>query len=132
VSTGAKPWYGILDHFSKLNDPHQSWLVVYSLPEILLVVLCGTLTDMDGFMETAMWREKRLDFMRRFLPSHDRLKVVPHRLDWELAGRRARHYRHRRQDLPARAPRAGRGYRERGPSRCAIGGAGSEPDLAAS
>lgn len=31
----------ILDHFSAFEDPRQSWKVLYPLPEILLVVLCG-------------------------------------------------------------------------------------------
>ena len=32
-----------IDHFSALEDPRQSWKVVYPLPEILLIVLCATL-----------------------------------------------------------------------------------------
>lgn len=33
----------VLDHFSVLADPWQSWKVVYPLPEILAVILCATL-----------------------------------------------------------------------------------------
>ena len=33
----------LLDHFSTLSDPRQSWKVVYPLPEILLIVLYGTM-----------------------------------------------------------------------------------------
>ena len=32
----------LIEHFSALEDPRQSWKVVYPLPEVLLVVLCGT------------------------------------------------------------------------------------------
>ena len=35
-----------LDHFYALSDPRQSWKVVYPLPEILLIVLCGTMACM--------------------------------------------------------------------------------------
>lgn len=80
----------ILDHFSALEDPRQSWRVVYPLPEILLVVLCGTLTGMDDFVEIALWGEQRLDFLRRFLPyergipAHDTLNDVVNALDPEV------------------------------------------------
>jgi predicted transposase YbfD/YdcC len=80
----------ILDHFSALEDPRQSWRVVYPLPEILLLVLCGTLTGMDDFVEIALWGEQRLDFLRRFLPyergvpAHDTLNDVVNALDPEV------------------------------------------------
>ena len=80
----------LLDHFSALDDPRQSWRVVYPLPEILLLVLCATLTGMDDFVETKLWGEQRIDFLRRFLaydrgiPSHDTLNDVLNALDPEL------------------------------------------------
>src|SRR3546814_4203367 len=58
----------ILDHFSALSDPRQQWRVVYPLPEILLVVLCATLSGMEDFVEIRLWGGQRLDFLRRFLP----------------------------------------------------------------
>jgi predicted transposase YbfD/YdcC len=81
---------GLLEHFSGLTDPRQAWRVVYPLPEILLVVLCGTLSGMDDFVEIALWGEERLDFLRRFLPyergipAHDTLNDVINALDPEL------------------------------------------------
>jgi hypothetical protein len=39
------------DHFSALRDPRQQWRVLYPLPEILLLVLCATLSGMDDFVE---------------------------------------------------------------------------------
>lgn len=80
----------ILDHFSALSDPRQQWRVVYPLREILLLVLCATLSGMDDFVETKLWGEQRLDFLRRFLPyergipAHDTLNDVINALDAEL------------------------------------------------
>jgi predicted transposase YbfD/YdcC len=72
----------ILDHFSALTDPRQSWKVIYPLPEILLAVLCATMAGADDFVEIHKWAESRLEFLRRFLafkkgiPSHDTLNDV--------------------------------------------------------
>jgi len=33
----------LIEHFSALEDPRQSCKVLYPLPEVLLLVLCGTL-----------------------------------------------------------------------------------------
>ena len=72
----------ILDHFSALSDPRQSWRVLYPLPEVLLLVLCATLSGMEDFVEIRLWGEQRLDFLRRFLPyergipAHDTLNDV--------------------------------------------------------
>lgn len=80
----------ILDHFSTLEDPRQHWRVVYPLPEILLLVLCATLSGMDDFVEIRLWGEQRLDFLRRFLPyerglpAHDTLNDVVNALDAAL------------------------------------------------
>lgn len=80
----------ILDHFSALSDPRQQWRVVYPLREILLLVLCATLSGMDDLGETRLWGEERLDFLRRFLPyergipAHDTLNDVINALDAEL------------------------------------------------
>ena len=80
----------LLDHFSALEDPRQSWRVLYPLPEILLLVLCATLAGMEDFVEITLWGEQRLTFLRRFLPyergvpSHDTLGDVIGALDPEL------------------------------------------------
>lgn len=69
----------LLDHFSALTDPRQSWKVVYPLPEILLTNLCGITAGAEGFVEIKRWAERKLDFLRRILPfkygvpSHDTL-----------------------------------------------------------
>ena len=87
---GAKPSVAILDHFSALSDPRERWRVVYPLAEILLLVLCATLSGMDDFVEIRLWGEQRLDFLRRFLPyerglpAHDTLNDVINALDADL------------------------------------------------
>lgn len=90
MSTPLQPSRAILDHFSALSDPRQGWRVVYPLPEILLMVLCATLSGMEDFVEIRLWGEERMDFLRRFLPyerglpSHDTLNDVINALDGAL------------------------------------------------
>jgi predicted transposase YbfD/YdcC len=72
----------LLDQFSALEDPRQAWKVVYPLPEILLIVLCGTMAGAEDFVEIERWAKQKLDFLRRLLPfangipSHDTLNDV--------------------------------------------------------
>ncbi|PRD40337.1 ISAs1 family transposase, partial [Phyllobacterium phragmitis] len=71
-----------LDQFGSLEDPRQSWKVLYPLAEILLCVLCATMAGADDFVEIERWARRKLDFLRRFLPfkqgipSHDTLNDV--------------------------------------------------------
>ena len=80
----------VLDHFSALADPRQSWKVLYPLPEILLVVLCGVMAGADDFVEIERWAKRKLGFLRRLLPftegicSHDTLNDVMNALPGEL------------------------------------------------
>jgi predicted transposase YbfD/YdcC len=82
--------WALLDHFSALEDPRQSWKVVYPLPEILLCVLCATMAGAEDFVEIERWANKKLDFLRGFLPfangiaSHDTLNDVINALPAEL------------------------------------------------
>ena len=86
----ARKSKSLLDHLSALEDPRQSWRVLYPLPEILLLVLCATLAGMEDFVEIRLWGKERLEFLRRFLPyergipSHDTLGDVINALDPEL------------------------------------------------
>lgn len=72
----------LLGHFSALADPRQSWKVGFPLPEILLVVLCGTMAGAENFVEIERWANRKLAFLRRLLafkrgvPSHDTLNDV--------------------------------------------------------
>lgn len=78
-----------LDHFSALEDPRESWRVLYPLPEILLLILSAIIAGMDDFVEIELWGNQRLDFLRRLLPfergipSHDALNDVVNALDAE-------------------------------------------------
>ena len=89
MPAGAKS-HNLLDHFSALRDPRENWRVVYPLPEILLLVLCATLSGMEDFVEVRLWGEQRLDFLRRFLPferglpAHDTINDLINALDAEL------------------------------------------------
>lgn len=80
----------LLDHFSALKDPRQQWRVIYPLGEILLLVLCATLSGMEDFVEIRLWGKQRLEFLRRFLPfergipAHDTLNDVINALDEDL------------------------------------------------
>jgi DDE family transposase len=81
---------GILDHFSALQDPRQSWKVIYPLPEILLLILAATIASAEDFVEIEGWGNEHLDFLRTFLPfasgipSHDALNDLVNALDPEL------------------------------------------------
>ena len=43
----------LLEHFSALEDPRQRWKVIYPLPEVLLLVLCGTMAGAEDFVQKA-------------------------------------------------------------------------------
>ena len=60
----------LLDHFSIIEDPRQTWRVAHPLPEVLLLVVCGTMADCDDFDGIALWGKKHLTFLRRYLPFH--------------------------------------------------------------
>ena len=57
----------LLDHFSALDDPRQSWKVTYPLPEVLLIVLCATMAGAEDFVQIELWANRKFDFLRRFL-----------------------------------------------------------------
>jgi len=60
----------LLDHFSVIEDPRETWRVAHPLPEILLLLVCGTMADCDDFDAIADWGEAHLAFLRRYLPYH--------------------------------------------------------------
>jgi predicted transposase YbfD/YdcC len=81
---------GLIDHFSTLADPRQSWKVIYPLPEIMLTILAATLASADDFVEIEEWGNENLAFLRGFLayadgiPSHDALNDLVNALDPEV------------------------------------------------
>ena len=42
------------------EDSRQSWKVAYSLREVLLLVVCGTIASGDGYDDIADWGEAHL------------------------------------------------------------------------
>lgn len=60
----------LLDHFSIIEDPREPWRVAHPLPEVLLLVVCGTIADCDDYEGIAEWGKAHLAFLRRFLPYH--------------------------------------------------------------
>ena len=80
----------LIEHFSALEDPRQSCKVLYPLPEVLLLVLCGTLAGAEDFVEIRRWGTMHQDFLRRLLPfeagipSHDTLNDVVNAIDGAL------------------------------------------------
>ena len=77
----------LLEHFAALEDPRQTAKVLDPLPEILLLLLAGTLAGADDFSEMELWGNEQLAFLRRLLPyqhgipSHDTLGEVVAALD---------------------------------------------------
>ena len=84
------PVPSLIDHFAALEDPRQSWKVLFPLPEVLLVVLCGTLAGAEDFVEIRRWGQMHQEFLRRLLPykaglpSHDTLNDVVNAIDGTL------------------------------------------------
>jgi predicted transposase YbfD/YdcC len=60
----------LLDHFAIIKDPREPWRVAHPLPEVLLLVVCGTIADCDDYEGIAEWGKAHLSFLRRFLPYH--------------------------------------------------------------
>jgi predicted transposase YbfD/YdcC len=60
----------LLDHFSIIEDPREQWRVAHPLPEVLFLVVCGSIADCDDYEGIAEWGEAHLAFLRRFLPFH--------------------------------------------------------------
>jgi DDE_Tnp_1-associated len=113
----------LLDHSSAVTDPREQWRLAHPLPEVLLLVVCGTIGSCDDYDDIVDWSEAHLAFLRRFLPYFhgipcaDWLRTLMNRVDpprgsggvldllhelgaRDLAGR-APADRHRRQDCTA-------------------------------
>jgi len=77
----------LLEHFAWLGDDRERWRVAYPLPEVLLLLVCGTIAAGDDFDEIVEWGEDNLPFLRRFLPYHHGipgnrwLRVLLNRID---------------------------------------------------
>jgi hypothetical protein len=60
----------LLEHFARIDDPREPWRVAHPLPEVLLLVVCGTIADCDDYDDIAAWGEAHLPFLREILPYH--------------------------------------------------------------
>ena len=58
----------LLDHFATVEDPRDVRRILHPLPEVLLLVVCGTIADCDDYEDIAGWGAAHLDFLRRHLP----------------------------------------------------------------
>jgi predicted transposase YbfD/YdcC len=58
----------LLEHFARVEDPRDVRRILHPLPEILLLVVCGTIADCDDYEDIAAWGAAHLDFLRRYLP----------------------------------------------------------------
>jgi len=58
----------LLDHFADVEDPRDVRRILHPLPEVLLLVVCGTIADCDDYEDIAGWGAAHLDFLRRHLP----------------------------------------------------------------
>ena len=80
----------LLDHFSAVVDPREQWRVAYPLPEVLLLVVCGTIASCDDYDDIVDWGGAHLAFLRRFLPYFhgipcaDWLRTLMNRVDPEV------------------------------------------------
>lgn len=88
---GEKPRLrSLLDHFSEITDERESWRVAHPLPEVLLLVVCGTIASCDDFEDIVEWGKAHLGFLRRFLPYHHGvpgarwLNILMNRMDPDL------------------------------------------------
>lgn len=58
----------LLEHFGRIEDPRQKWKVRHPLPEILLLVVCGSICDCDDYDSIAAWGTAHLPFLREQAP----------------------------------------------------------------
>lgn len=58
----------LLEHFGRIEDPRDVRRILHPLPEVLLLVVCGTMADCDDYESIALWGEAHLPFLRRYLP----------------------------------------------------------------
>lgn len=66
MTPSKKPAF--LYHFDELEDPRIDRKKLYPLPEILLVVLCGSICGAQSWRDFVTFGEEKLDYLRRFLP----------------------------------------------------------------
>lgn len=58
----------LLIHLSCIPDPRAEWRVVYPLPEMLFLVICGTVAACDDYEEIVCWGLENVAHLRKVLP----------------------------------------------------------------
>ena len=58
----------LLQHFSEIDDERDPLRVLYPLSEVLLLLVCATISACDDFDDIVAWGQDHLDFLRRFAP----------------------------------------------------------------
>jgi hypothetical protein len=82
----AKP-LPLLRHLRSLKDPRSNRCKLHSLEAILAIAIGAVIAGADDFQQVALFGEKRLDWLRRFLDlsngvsSHDTFERVFARLN---------------------------------------------------
>lgn len=80
-----KPKYtaeGPLDGINEIEDPRYQVIIHYTLPEILFLLIAGSVSFCNSLCEIAAFGEEKLDWLRRYFPykhgtpSHDTLNRV--------------------------------------------------------
>jgi hypothetical protein len=77
----------LLRHFSVVQDPRIDRRKLHRLYDILVIALCGVISNCDGWEEIEEFAEDREEWFRSFLelphgiPSHDTFERVFERLD---------------------------------------------------
>jgi len=46
----------LLDHFAEVEGPRDVRRILHPLPEVLFIVVCGTIADCDDYEDIAVWR----------------------------------------------------------------------------
>ena len=59
-----------LNYFADLPDPRQPGKVSYPLKEVLFLCLLAVLAGAEAITDIARFGERKLEFLRRFLPFH--------------------------------------------------------------
>jgi predicted transposase YbfD/YdcC len=73
---------GPLDGISSIDDPRYEVIVHYTLPEIMFLLLAGSVSFCNSLSEIATFGEEKLDWLRAYFPykhgtpSHDTLSRV--------------------------------------------------------
>lgn len=80
----------MLQHFSRVEDPRDSWRVRYQLSELLFLVTSASIAGCDDYDEIVAWGDAHLDFLRQHgefyfgVPKEDWLRTLMNRIDPNL------------------------------------------------